>query len=144
MDERRRKLIAQAHMAAKQAGCVDEDDRRAIQQMVTGKESCRDMTVAELVRLIDHWGRMGAQVRASAPACAEAPGMVTRWQLATIERLAWEMGWDAGLSDARLAAFLRRTARVERAAWLTKEAASSVISGLTRWKRQRAKKETAA
>lgn len=97
-----------------------------------------------LVRLIDHWGRMGADVRATAPECAQAPGMVTRWQLATIERLAWEMGWGDGLEDARLIAFLRRTARVERPQWLTRHDASSVISGLMRWKRQRAKKEAHA
>ncbi|WP_205617301.1 regulatory protein GemA [Pelomicrobium methylotrophicum] len=144
MDARRRRLIAQAHLAAKQAGCVDEEDRRAVQRIVTGKSSCLDMTVAELVRLIDHWGKLGAQVRASAPEAAQAPGMVTRWQLATIERLAWEMGWDDGLEDARLVAFLRRTARVDAARWLTREAASSVISGLSRWKRQRAKREVSA
>lgn len=144
MDARRKKLIAQAHLAAKQAGCVEDADRRAVQAMVTGKASCAEMTTAELVRLIDHWGRVGADVRAAAPECAQAPGMVTRWQLATIERLAWEMGWKDGLEDARLLAFLRRTARVERPQWLTRHDASSVISGLMRWKRQRAKKEATA
>ena len=144
MDARRRKLIAQAHLAARQAGCVEEADRRAVQAMVIGKESCADMSAAELVRLIDHWGRLGADVRATAPECAQAPGLVTRWQLATIERLAWEMGWREGLEDARLIAFLKRTARVDRPQWLTRHDASSVISGLMRWKRQRAKKEACA
>ncbi|GIX31394.1 MAG: hypothetical protein KatS3mg124_1866 [Porticoccaceae bacterium] len=139
MDARRKKLIAQAHLAAKQAGCADEDLRRRVQLAVTGKASCADMTVAELVKLIDHWATRGAQVRPSAPEAAQAPGMVTRWQLATIERLAWEMGWTEGLADARLTAFLRRTARVDGARWLTREGATAVISGLLRWKRQRAR-----
>lgn len=144
MDSRRKRLIAQAHLAAKQAGCADDDARRAIQQMVTGKPSCADMSEAELVRLIDHWGRAGADVRASAPDCAKAPGMVTRWQLATIERLAWDMGWSDGLKDSRLAAFLKRTAQVERIEWLTRSGASGVISGLMRWKRQRQSRRNAA
>ncbi len=137
---RRKKLIAQAHLAAKQAGCVDDDDRSAVQTMVIGKASCADMTIAELVALIDHWGKLGAQVRATAPECAQAPGMVTRWQLATIERLAWDMGWSDGLDDDRLAAFLRRTAQVDRVQWLSRRAASGVISGLSRWQRQRRSK----
>jgi hypothetical protein len=134
---RRRALIAQAHLAAKRAGCASEEDRRAIQQMVTGKASCAEMTERELVRLIDHWGRMGSDVRAAAPRVADAPGMATRWQLATIERLAWELGWEQGLDDARLLRFVQRTAKIDSVRWLEKGAASAVISGLMRWKRQR-------
>ena len=141
---RRRVLIAQAHLAAKQAGCSSEEDRRAIQQRVTGKASCAEMTERELVRLIDHWRRMGADVRAAAPRVADAPGMATRWQLATIERLAWAMGWSEGLEDARLVGFLRRTARVDGVRWLDRAAASRVISGLMNWKRQRQAKEMRA
>lgn len=138
--DRRRRLIAQAHLAAKQAGCVEEAERRAVQQMVTGKASCAEMSERELVRLIDHWGRVGAQVRAALPDGGDVPGMVTRWQLATLERLAWEMGWDEGLKDERLLRFVRRTAKVERIQWLEKAAASAVISGLMRWKRQRVRR----
>lgn len=136
MDPRRKRLIAQAHLAAKQAGCVDDEERRLVQRMVTGKESCAEMTTQELVRLIDHWGKLGAEVRASTPDAAQAPGMVTRWQLATIERLAWEMGWR-GLDDPALVRFCKRTAGIDLPQWLTREAASFVISGLLRWKRQR-------
>ena len=132
---RRRRLIAQAHLAAKLAGCADEDDRRAVQLAVTGKASCSEMNERELVAIIDHWGRMGAEVRASTPDAAQAPGMVTRWQLATIERLAWEMGWR-GLDDPALVRFCRRTAGIDLPQWLTREAASFVISGLLRWRRQ--------
>lgn len=140
--DRRHKLIAQAHLAAKQAGCASEEDRRAIQQMVTGKASCAEMTERELVRLIDHWGRMGSDVRAAAPQAAD--GMATRWQLATIERLAWELGWEQGLDDARLLRFVQRTAKIDSVRWLEKAAASSVISGLMRWKRQRRRAEARA
>lgn len=136
MNARRRKLLAQAHLAAKQAGCLDEDDRRAVQHRLTGKASCRDMTEAELVRVIDHWRARGATVRASAPEAGSAPEAASRWQLATLERLALEMGWDAGLEDPALLSFVRRTARVDQVRWLSRAQASDVISGLIRWKRQ--------
>jgi hypothetical protein len=100
------------------------------------------MTERELVRLIDHWGRMGSAVRAAAPQATD--GMATRWQLATIERLAWELGWSEGLEDARLLRFVQRTAKIDSVRWLEKEAASSVISGLMRWKRQRRRAEARA
>lgn len=132
---RRRRLIAQAHLAAKMAGCSDEDDRRAVQLAVTGKASCSEMNERELVAIIDHWGRMGAGVCASTPEATGAAGMASRWQLATIERLAWDLGWD-GLEDDRLLRFVRRTAKVDAVRWLTREQASSVISGLMRWRRQ--------
>lgn len=60
---RRRRLIALAHLAAAQAGCRDEDARRAVQKMVTGVDSCRDMDEAALIRLIRHWQKAGARVR---------------------------------------------------------------------------------
>lgn len=132
---RRRLLIAQAHLAAKKAGCVSDDDRRAVQLLVTGKESCADMSERELVMLIDHWGCKGAGVRATAPEASGVGGMASRWQLATIERLAWDMGWS-GLEDERLLRFVRRTAKVDAVRWLSKPQASNVISGLMRWRRQ--------
>mgnify|MGYP005841890529 FL=1 len=132
---RRRVLIAQAHMAAKQLG-LDDDTRRAVQAAVTGTASCADMTEAELARLIQHYHGLGAEVVASAPRSARDDGP-TPWQLITLERLAFDMGWRDGLNDARLVAFIKRTARVDRPEWLTREQASATISGLLRWKRQR-------
>lgn len=77
MSERRRRLIALAHVAAAQAGCTDEQARRQVQRQVTGVESCRDMDEAALVRLIEHWQRCGARVRLpqrrARPAADRAP-----------------------------------------------------------------------
>ncbi len=139
MTNRRRVLISQAHMAASRLG-LDEDTRRAAQVAVTGKASCAEMTEAELARLIQHWNKLGSGVTARAPE-GDAPGMATRWQLATLERLALEMGWTDGLDDARLIGFIKHTARVERPQWLTRQDCTRVISGLARWKRQREAKE---
>jgi phage gp16-like protein len=138
--ERRARLIAQAHMAARQAGLNDEE-RRAVQHGVTGLASCQEMSVRQLVMLLDHYARLGVGVRASAP---EAPGEFgvgpTRWQLATIERLAWDQGWEGGLEDPALIRFVRRTAKVGHPRWLTRRMASAVITGLRRWHGQRARR----
>lgn len=136
--DRRRKLIAQAHLAAKRLG-LDEETRREAQLAAVGKASCAEMTEAELAYLIAHWNARGSGVTATAPA-GGGVGMATGWQLATLERLAFEMGWRDGLKDERLLSFVRRTAKVDRPEWLTREACSKVISGLMRWSRQLAAK----
>lgn len=138
--DRRATLIAQAHLAARKAG-LDDEERRALQHGVTGMASCQEMSVRQLVMLLDHYARLGVGVRASAPeAPAEFAGGPTRWQLATIERLAWDQGWDGGLDDPALIRFVRRSAKVGHPRWLTRRMASAVITGLRRWQGQRARR----
>ena len=48
----RRGLIAAIHIRAKQLG-LDEDTRRDVQLRITGKASCRDMTIRELRAVAD-------------------------------------------------------------------------------------------
>ncbi|MBW7863075.1 MAG: regulatory protein GemA [Candidatus Hydrogenedens sp.] len=48
----RSRLIAAVHAAAARAG-LDGDTRRALQRNVTGKDSCADMTVTELLAVLD-------------------------------------------------------------------------------------------
>ncbi|MEW5782749.1 MAG: phage protein GemA/Gp16 family protein [Pseudomonadota bacterium] len=57
----RKKLIALAHLAAKQLA-LDEDARRTVQLAVTGAASCRDMDEAALMRLLAHYKRKGADI----------------------------------------------------------------------------------
>jgi hypothetical protein len=132
--DRRRRLLGLVHSSAKRLG-MDDDARRAMQRRVTGKDSAADMSEAELVAVCAELARLGADIHVPAPP-AGGPGMATEWQLLTIERLAHSMGWTEGLTDARLIAFVRRTAKVERPQWLEKSAASHVISGLQRWDAQ--------
>lgn len=132
---RRRALIAQAHWAAKRLG-LDEDDRRSVQVAITGRESCADMSAAQLARLIQHYKRLGSGITARAPDGGAHVDAATRWQLATLERVALDMGWTDGLEDARLIGFVQRTAGVQRIEWLSKRACTEVLSGLARWQRQ--------
>ena len=57
----------------------------------------------------------------------------TRRQWNKIGGMARDMGWDEGLEDARLAGFVKRTAKVDLVRFLTRRQASQVIVGLERW-----------
>jgi len=133
---RRRKLLAQIHMGAAQLGMSDAD-RHAMQHQLVGQVSASAMTDAQLARVVQHLRKCGARVIATAPVDNDNPDGATRWQLATIERMALDMGWTDGLKDARLRGFLRHTARAEQALWLTRTQASNVITALTRWTNSR-------
>lgn len=138
---RRRALIARAHMAAQALG-LDEDTRRMVQAAHTGCASCREMTEAALVRLLWAYRELGAAVAVPLPDIARAaagPDRPSDWQWLTLEREAVASGFD-GLEDARLLAFVRRTAGVDHLRFLDRRRASEVISGLMRWRRQRARR----
>jgi phage gp16-like protein len=59
--DRRRRLIALAHLAAQQVG-ADEETRRAVQRRLTGVDSCAQMDEAALQAVIQYWQRRGASV----------------------------------------------------------------------------------
>ena len=135
MNDARRKLLALAHMAAARLG-LDEDERRDVQREVGGAASCRDMSDASLRKLLWHYKRLGADIFVPGPATAELKNRPTAAQMREIERLSFAMGWD-GLEDARLSGFVKRTARVEAARFLTRRGATRVILGLSAWLRGR-------
>lgn len=136
---RRGVLLGQVHLAAKRLG-LSADDRHAVQQAVVGVASCAAMSEAQLARVVQHLNKLGSGVVARAPDGGRLPGVATRWQLATLERAALDMGWTQGLSDARLVAFVRRTTGVDNPAWLGRAQASAALSGLARWAAQRARR----
>lgn len=134
----RRALLGLAHKAALLAG-LDDDTRRAVQKRVTGKDSCRDMSDAQLRRLLWHYKGLGVEIGVPNPPAPGGTGWErpTKWQWMEIERLALAMGWEDGLEDARLLGFVRRTAGVDAMRFLSRAQASAVISGLRRWEHQR-------
>ena len=66
------------------------------------------------------------------------PDRPTPRQWAFIVDLAKARGWDEGLEDPRLHAFIRRTVLVDALRFLTREDATQVITGLKRWQDQTA------
>jgi len=141
MSTDRRALIGLAHKAAVLAGLSD-NDRRAVQQAVVGKQSCADMSDVELRRLLWHYKAKGIKIGVPGPKPPAGSGgaraTVSQW--AEIERLALAFGWLDGLQDRRLASFVGRTAGVDAVRFLTREGATHVISGLRRWQKNLEKK----
>lgn len=58
MDATRRTLIAKIHIAKKDLA-MDDETYRDVLQRVTGKDSCKNMTVAELKKVISDMKRLG-------------------------------------------------------------------------------------
>ena len=141
MSPERRALIGLAHKAAALAGLGD-DERRAVQQAVVGKESCADMTDTELRRLLWHYKAKGVEIGVPGPRPRGGGGWgrPTPQQWAEIERLAGVFGWVDGLDDSRLASFVGRTAGVDAVRFLSRDGATRVISGLKRWQKSLAKR----
>lgn len=132
--DRRRVLLGLAHKAAAQLG-MDDDTRRAAQQAFAGKESLRDFSDGELLSWCYELKQRGADIGIPVPPPRGGAGWdrPTPAQWGTIERLATSLG----LTDAALAAFVRRTCRVDDPRFLTRRGATEVITGLTKWARSR-------
>lgn len=136
MTNRRKRLIALAHIAASQLGW-DDELRLEAQERATGCASCARMTEAQLVGWLWHLKGLGADVVIPTPGVrgGEGVGRPTPLQMGEIERLALLAGFEAGLGDLRLEAFVRRTAGVDGVRFLSRDLATDVITGLRRWLR---------
>lgn len=133
----RRALLGIIHRGSAQLG-LDEDDRRAMQARLTGRESCRDMDLTQLRTVAWALKRSGADIGIPGPPPpATRLDRVTGPQLARLERLAVAMGWTGGLADERLQGFVLRTAKISHIRFLSRRQASDCIAGLERWQKQR-------
>lgn len=132
----RQALLGIIHRGSAQLG-LDDDDRRAMQARLTGRESCRDMDLTQLRTVAWHLKRSGADIGIPGlPPPAKRLDRVTGPQLARLERLAVAMGWPGGLADDRLLGFVRRTAKLDHIRFLSRRQASDCITGLERWLKQ--------
>jgi hypothetical protein len=134
---RRRTLLHIAHKAADQLGW-DDDMRRSIQETHTGHSSCRDMSDAQLTRWCWKLKDMGADIYVPDPAPRGGQDLTkpTTRQLAQIERLAFERGWEGGLDDKMLRGFIKHTAKVDDIRFANRKKASFVITALLNRKKQ--------
>ena len=144
----RHALLGRVHQGT--ARLFGREDRAAHAAFVlahTGKRSCRDCTAAELqglIRVLIDKGTIAARAHRVTPAAAirqpggQGPDRPTPRQWAFIVDLAKARGWDEGLADLRLHAFIRRTVLVDALRFLTRADASQVITGLKRWQSQTA------
>ena len=126
-------LMGLAHRAANALG-LDDEARKAKQMLVTGCESCSEMSPTRLRVLLWSYRLAGVSIGVPSPPVVSAPDRPTGAQITQIERLCAEKGLF-GLDDPRLAKFVGRTAKVDAVEFLTHRQASNVITGLSRWDR---------
>lgn len=124
-DAQWRRWNRRVHACARELG-IDEDDRRALQKRVTGKASCKDMSLADLRRVLA--AMEGREAGAEAlPDSDLLPKL----------RALWISGWHLGIvrdrTDAGLAAWLRRQTGLDSAAWATPVQLVAAIEALRRW-----------
>ncbi|MCX7902768.1 MAG: regulatory protein GemA [Burkholderiaceae bacterium] len=140
----RKRLLALAHMAAAQAGCIRDDDRRAVQQAVTGVASCADMDVEALERLIRHWQRAGAAVRL--PARPQAPGRINSGERAPLLRKLAAQCADGGYPwpEYPLAILRRMGCEVARIEWAPAPELRRAVAALAYQAQRRARRAAEA
>lgn len=146
---RRRSDLAMIHIAAKQLfGDVSKsgagrDDYEDWLEKKTGKRSSGALTTGERIDLIKRLRKDGLiPDRPNRGRGSGGPGGVgvdrpTSAQWGRIGGLARGIGWEKGLEDGRLRAFVERTAKVSSAKFLNRTSASKVILGLEAMERQR-------
>jgi phage gp16-like protein len=126
----RKKLIAKIKLGVKALG-LDDDTYRDFLAVHGGKRSCADLSDAALKTVADALEARGAfPDRSKGGGGGDRPTEPQRRKLAALVRA---RGWD-GLDDARLTAFVRRTAGVDGVRFLTRRAMSDVITGLEHWR----------
>lgn len=106
---------------------IGEEDRRALQAELTGTASMRDMSLAQLDRLLDHFNR-------------DQPARAPHGHAAAVGRkvraLWWTLYWLGAVDqpgDRAIDAFVKRQAGVEALRFLDHRRAHAVIDALKAW-----------
>lgn len=146
----RRQLLAKVHVAAKQLR-LTEDVYRLVLQRVTGQDSARLCTDAQLVAVLEEFQRLGWQPpQRPTPDQAGAPQRAARRRSGKPQtRMIWALWNDmaaAGLvkapTRAALRSFVMKLAGVSDPEWLSVRQASDVIEALKAWREREASKAT--
>lgn len=134
----RKSLIAMIHIGKARLG-MDEETYRAWLEKRTGKRSSAGMTFEELSRLVAELRAQGALNGAASKVIGGRGGnrpTEAQWNLA--RHLARQIGLEGGIEGRAFASFVKRIVKVENPRFLTKEAMQKVLTGLEKWRDQRA------
>lgn len=139
----RDKLISTIHVAKRELR-LDADTYRDALRAAVGKTSCRDMTLAELSRVLATFKKRGFKVRSKPQNRALKPATVTA-KIRAIWRLMYAQGFLSSDSEAALNGWVRKQTAPQNGGegvanyqWLEKEPAlaSDVLERLKRWHRR--------
>ena len=127
---------------------IDPETRRDLQRRETGKESCKDMTTAELRRVLAamngraggaRGGRAGGDIDSARAGARDRlpPGNTATRPLLGKLRALWISGYHLGVvrdrTDAGLAAWLRRQTRLDAAEWVQPPELVKAVEAMQAW-----------
>ena len=118
----RNRLIRRIHAEARSRG-METDARRDLQRSATGKESCADMTVAELRSVVAAMGT---------PRDRLPRGGGSR-KLRALWLSAYNLGVVEDRRDTALAAWLRNQSGIDAAAWAAPGQIAKAVEALKTW-----------
>lgn len=133
MDAVKRKMVAKIHIARKDLA-IEDAAYRALLERVTGRDSCKSMTNAQLGRVLEEFKRLGWSEKPRKRAGTRP--MATTEQAGKIRALwlsLYHLGEVRDPSEEALAAYVKRMSRVADPRWLTPKKADAVIKGLRGW-----------
>lgn len=93
--------------------------------------TCTNKQLGHLVGLLRRLGALDGNARGG-----KGIDRPTSRQWAKLAGLGRAMGWDGGLEDARMQAFIKRTAKVDNTRFLTRKGITECITGLEQWAKQ--------
>lgn len=136
-DPRRRKELAQIHVAKEALG-LDEPEYRALLKGVTGKESAGEMGAYERREVLLEMGRLGWKPFRRGKGARRPKVPLDREEQYRKVTALWLALRDLGAvrdgSPEAVAAFVKRQTKVDNPAWATAEQLVKVIEGLKKWK----------
>ncbi len=126
----RHKLMAMVHIAAQHLNIMHGSaEYRTWLQTMTGKQSCKDLTDAQLQNVVDLLRQQGCLERKATGSASNRP---TRKQWQKMEILARRLNFGNAMTP-QFAAFVKRITKLESPRFLTKQSISNVIIGLENW-----------
>lgn len=131
----RTSLIKLIHVARRELG-LDEETYRTLLRTAGKAESTKEMGVPALMRVVEHMKRAGFKVRSSKPGVGKARPM-TISPTASKVRALWlflhHLGAVRDPSEAALATYVKRIAKVDDLRWLPGDKVDPLIESLKKW-----------
>lgn len=125
----RRGLLALVHCARRDLA-LSEDTYRTVLEQVAGASSARDLSDAQLGRVVEHFRRLGWAPQKGTRQISQKPHVRKVWAL---WRSVCDLGGARAPTPASLRAFVQRLTGVTDPEWLTVAQAAQVIENLKTW-----------
>ncbi|QHJ80026.1 MAG: hypothetical protein [Caudoviricetes sp.] len=136
----RSNLIKLIHIARRQMHLDDETYRLMLSSAVSGKTSCRDMSLGELEKVLAAFKERGFKASSNKKKTAVKPRSNIVGKIVAIWHTMHQQGFIEHDTPAALDSYVQRTTRnlnggegIARVSWLRDQEAVKVLESLKRW-----------